>query len=68
MCGASVNGQCIHCERVLLGVFEKEEWDKSLLWVCPFCRSHWFEGECGKYHWCGKCQTFHRSVYENGDV
>ena len=73
--GKSEVGCCAHCGREMKEEYAEENPEHVLLWVCPFCRSHWF---CMKhdrhnkhskhdkhsicYKWCKACSSFHSAV------
>ena len=54
---------CAHCHRVLAEGYNRENPNHTLLWVCSFCRTHWFKRKGVKcYKWCDACRSFHRAV------
>ena len=54
---------CAHCHRVLAEEYNRENPNHTLLWVCSFCRTHWFKRKGVKcYKWCDACRSFHRAV------
>ena len=71
--GKSEVGCCAHCGRDMREEYAEENPTNVLLWVCPFCRSHWFcmkEGKHSKhskhskqYKWCKACGSFHAAVW-----